>query len=135
MMTVATQKYGSPEFDYPPVDMEVIYDETPIDENVDLEADVKTKDNKENNDAQDDKAKKDIIETFKTIPVQLSAPLDIFKRKSKEKDADSVQEHEKLEEQNKEEKPKEKEIINVEETQQEVIKEDVSEGKQEESAE
>ncbi|MBQ8886770.1 MAG: PBP1A family penicillin-binding protein [Candidatus Gastranaerophilales bacterium] len=69
MMAVATKKYGSPEFNYPPVDMEVVYEETVIDLSEDLKAL-----NKENK----------FIDTIKAIPAQITSPLDIFRRKTKE---------------------------------------------------
>ncbi len=95
MMVVATQKYGSPEFDYPAVDMTVVYDEPVVLPDEDLEADNKTTDKKEDKDSKKDKKDKDkdknnekdkseIVEGFKSIPVQLSTPLELFKKKAKD---------------------------------------------------
>lgn len=92
MMVVATQKYGSPEFDYPAVDMTVVYDEPVVLPGEDLEADNKTTDKKEDKkdkkdkDKNNDKDKKDIVDSFKAIPVQLSTPLEKIKKKLKEND-------------------------------------------------
>lgn len=74
MMVVATEKYGKPEFDYPPVDMEVVYEETIIDLSEDIKKLNKEKENS-------------FIDTIKSIPTQLTTPLDIFRRKLEEKKA------------------------------------------------
>ena len=114
MMTVATEKYGSPEFDYPDVDLNVIYQETNAnyaENGEDLESNNQSSNNGENteqaeNDKNDDKQKKDknskntaeITEEntgndgFKTIPVQLSIPLDLKKLK-KNKEEEQQQTH------------------------------------------
>lgn len=90
MMVVATKKYGSPEFDYPPVDMNVVYDEPVVLPGEDLEADNKTTDKKEDKESKKDKKdkkdkdKSDIVDGFKSIPVQLSTPLELFKKKTKD---------------------------------------------------
>lgn len=94
MMVVATKKYGSPEFDYPAVDMNVVYDEPVVLPGEDLEADNKTTDKKEDKESKKDKKdkkdkdsekdKSDIVDGFKSIPVQLSTPLELFKKKAKD---------------------------------------------------
>ena len=119
MMLVATKKYGSPEFDYAPVDMEVVYEETPIDTSVDLESD---------NQGGDDKSdKKDFVDNIKSIPAQLTAP---FKKKSKDEESSSGETENlnaplKLEvkEELKKEKQQE-EVIKKEETKKEEVKQE-----------
>ena len=56
------------------VDMEVVYEETPIDASVDLESDNQSTENKDE--------KKDFVDSIKSIPAQITSPLSIFKKKS-----------------------------------------------------
>ena len=128
MMIVATKKYGSPEFDYAPVDMEVVYEETPIDANVDLESD---------NQGSDKSDKKDFVDSIKSIPAQLTSPLSIFKKKSQDEETngnkvEQVQEPIKLEVKDELRKEKQQEEVKKEESKKEEPKEEV---KQEETSE
>ena len=101
MMTVATKKYGSPEFDYPEVNLNAEYDDIKIDPNVDLESDNQGEDTEtekekkfwkfgKDKEQSDDKSsnerssnvKTESAENFKSIPVQVTVPLDLEKLKS-----------------------------------------------------
>ena len=119
MMIVATKKYGSPEFDYPEVNLNVEYDDVPIDPNVDLESDnqgeadtqvekerkfwrfgkdkeEKKEAIKDNKNTQDNSSQS--VESFKSIPVQVTVPLDLAKlqaekeqKKQEENNATNIQ--------------------------------------------
>ena len=98
MMTVATEPYGSPEFDYEEVDLTVIYDSSSsqdIAEDEDAESDTPTSNqntNTENTTKNENQEKNTVIqkdvkpeplpESFKTIPIQLSTPIEATKRQS-----------------------------------------------------
>lgn len=99
MMTVATEKYGSPEFDYPAVDLNVQYEETAIDPNIDLESDnqgddstvekekkfwnfMKNKDAEDNTENIQTQTPTQPVESFKSIPVQVTVPLDLSKQRN-----------------------------------------------------
>ncbi len=88
MMTVATKEYGSPEFDYPEVDLNIIQE--PISSEEAAEAtknegntNETTPENSDSNNEQANEKKGGIIplpsESFKTIPVQLSIPAEVKK--------------------------------------------------------
>ncbi len=113
MMIVATKKYGSPEFDYPEVNLNVEYDDIPIDPNVDLESDNQGEDTQVEKERKfwkfgkdKEEEKKETVkdnssqsgESFKSIPVQVTVPLDIAKlkaekeqKKQEEKNAPNIQ--------------------------------------------
>ena len=103
MMTVATKKYGSPEFDYPEVNLNVEYDEVKIDPNVDLESDNQgdnsetekekkfwkfgkdkdqVREESSSNESSSTNIKQKPSESFKSIPVQVTVPLDLSKLKT-----------------------------------------------------
>jgi len=104
MMLVATEKYGSPEFDYPEVDLNVIYQETNVnyaENGEDLESNNQSSTQEENaeetnnEDKKDtqDKDKKSESESFKSIPVQVTVPLDVKSlKKNKKKESEQNQE-------------------------------------------
>jgi penicillin-binding protein 1A len=92
MMTVATEKYGSPEFDYPSDGINTTYNQNSSEENnqnIDYESenqpDEKTSENSENQDV--DKKENEPVrekthetESFKSIPVQVSVPVETKKK-------------------------------------------------------
>ena len=101
MMAVATEKYGSPEFDYPAIDLNVVHEETVTDQNIDFESDNQGDDSAAQNDNNSVKHNKDITsteenskiqsssqqsESFKSIPVQVTVPLNISKAKNNAED-------------------------------------------------
>ncbi len=84
MMTVATEKYGSPEFDYPDVDLNAVYEEMNYEDthvqtetydnntqNNEINSNNNVRENKDNNDDNTG------TESFKSIPVQIPIQLDI----------------------------------------------------------
>lgn len=83
MMTVATEKYGSPEFDYPAVDFTFNFEETPYSQ---LIEDKTKHDEKEETNTSEKERKifKRDTEGFKSIPVQINLPIDLkrFRKKS-----------------------------------------------------
>ncbi len=96
MMLVATEKYGSPEFDYPEVDL-TVYQETNdnyAENGEDLESNNQSSTQVENTeetnieDKKDtqDKDKKSESESFKSIPVQVTVPLDLKSLKKNKKE-------------------------------------------------
>ncbi len=108
MMKIATVKYGSPEFDYDPVDFSISWQEVPVNENQDEEKentegdDVVLEDNLniDHNDKNLDTDKeKNEVDSFKAIPPQMSVPFDEKLLRA------SIKEKEKREKNQKREKP------------------------------
>ncbi len=110
MMKIATAKYGSPEFDYDPVDFSISWQEVPISENENQDEESENSDgentiqetilNNESNDKNPDydKTKKE-IDSFKAIPPQMSVPFDEKLLRA------SIKEKEKREKNRKQDKP------------------------------
>ncbi len=83
MMIVATEKYGSPEFDYPEVDLNIINDDISV-EKTDEDYENNSQNNeqtpvnkKESNTDKQINENKSEPESFKSIPVQISIPFDV----------------------------------------------------------
>ncbi len=94
-MTVATEKYGSTEFDYSPVDFTINFEEVPYNElnnKKDFSREDKDKD-KDKNKKKDDNKNKTNNEIFRRIPVQINIPFDEkFLKKYKKESSSNVPE-------------------------------------------
>ncbi len=92
-MTVATEKYGSTEFDYSPVDFTINFEEVPYNE-LNNKKDFSQEDKDKNkNKKKDDNKNKTNNEIFRKIPVQINIPFDEkFLKKYKKESSSNVPE-------------------------------------------
>ncbi len=84
MMTVATEKYGSPEFDYPAVDFTFNFEEVPYSETIENANKAKSnKKEKIDSSEKENKIFKRETDDFRSIPIQINLPIDLghFRKK------------------------------------------------------